>query len=131
MQLFSIYDTREFLEDFGNIAYHYEYTDLADWQSKYGPLTDMSKYSSWSRVGRYFDGVGILSSVIHGPDYRSRILPQTRNALYVTYAPDGIMREQLIGHVRDMWQSILLFSPLAETEPVRVLRARGIEEVTL
>ena len=60
MQLFSIYDTREFLEDFGNIAYHYEYNDLTDWENKYGPLADMSKYSSWSRVGRYFDGVGIL-----------------------------------------------------------------------
>jgi hypothetical protein len=60
MQLFSIYDTREFLEDFGNIAYHYDYKDLEDWENKYGPLADMSKYSSWGRVGRYFDGVGIL-----------------------------------------------------------------------
>jgi DNA/RNA-binding domain of Phe-tRNA-synthetase-like protein len=78
-----------------------------------------------------FDGVGILSSVIHGPDYRSRISPDTSDALYVTYAPDGITREQLLGHVRDMWKSIRLFSPSARVEPVRVLTASGIEEVTL
>lgn len=78
-----------------------------------------------------FDGVGILSSVIHGPDYRSRISPDTRDALYVTYAPDSITREQLLGHVRDMWTSIRLFSPSARVEPVRVLTAKGIEEVAL
>jgi len=78
-----------------------------------------------------FDGVGILSSVIHGPDYRSRISPDTCDALYVTYAPDGITREQLLGHVRDMWKSIRLFSPSARVEPLRVLTASGIEEVTL
>ena len=77
------------------------------------------------------DGVGILSSVIHGPDYRSRISPETRDALYVTYTPDGITREQLLNHVRDMWESILLFSPEAEVEPVRVLTASGIVGIGL
>ena len=77
------------------------------------------------------DGVGILSSVIHGPDYRSRISPGTSEALYVTYAPDGITREQLLGHVRDIWQSIRLFSPAARVEPVRILTAAGIEDVAL
>ena len=77
------------------------------------------------------DGAGILSSVIHGPDYRSRISPQTRDALYVTYSPDGITREQLLGHVRDMWESILLFSPSVAFESLRILSARGVEEVQL
>ena len=78
-----------------------------------------------------FDGVGILSSVIHGPDYRSRISPDTSDALYVTYAPDGITREQLLDHVRDIWTSIRLFSPSARVEPVRVLTAAGVEEAKL
>jgi len=77
------------------------------------------------------DGVGILSSVIHGPDCRSRISPKTRDALYVTYAPDGVTREQLLGHVRDMVQNILLFSPSAHVEPVSLLTAGGIEESEL
>ena len=75
------------------------------------------------------DRMGILSSVIHGPDYRSRITPQTRDALYVTYAPDGVSRDQLLDHARDIVESIELFSPPVAVEPVRVLSAHGIEEV--
>ena len=78
-----------------------------------------------------FDGDGILSSVIHGPDYRSRISLQSREALYVTYAPKGITREQLLAHVRYMWESILLFAPSAQVEPVSLLTAGGVEEVVL
>ena len=48
---------------------------------------------------------------------------------YVAYAPDGITREQLLGHVRDMRESILLSCPSADFEPLRLLSARGIEEV--
>jgi len=77
------------------------------------------------------DGEGTLSTVIDGPDFRSRISAETRDALYVTYAPDGITRELLLEHVRDMWENILLFSPGAEIEPVRILTAQGIEEAAL
>ena len=44
---------------------------------------------------------------------------------YVTYAPDGITLEQLLGRVRDMWESIRLFSPSARVEPVKVLGNSG------
>ena len=78
-----------------------------------------------------FDRVGILSTVIHGPDYRSRIGPTTRDALYVTYAPDGISKEQLLDHARDVRDNILLFSPQAAVEPVAVLSSRGIQRINL
>jgi len=77
------------------------------------------------------DVEGILSAVIHGPDYRSRISPQTRDALYVVYAPHGITREELLAHLGDIKESILLFSPSAFAEPVRLLSAHGIEDVEL
>ncbi|MFC2008608.1 hypothetical protein ACFLUT_00940 [Chloroflexota bacterium] len=95
--------------------------------------TKLNKEDQMAKAGDMMtvDRVGILSSVIHGPDYRSRISPDTRDALYVTYAPDGITREQLLGHVRDIWKSIRLFSPSARVEPVSVLTARGIEGVAL
>jgi DNA/RNA-binding domain of Phe-tRNA-synthetase-like protein len=75
------------------------------------------------------DGVGILSTVIHGPDYRSRITPETRDALYVVYAPVGIAREEVLRHLGDIRENILLFSRSVEVEPARLLSARGIEEV--
>ena len=60
MQLYSLYDTRDFLEDYGNVAYIFEYKDLDDWMKKYHPKTNIAAYSSWIRVGRFFDGAGIL-----------------------------------------------------------------------
>ena len=95
--------------------------------TKFNQEDQMAKAGDMMTVDR----VGILSSVIHGPDYRSRISPDTHDALYVTYAPDGITREQLLGHVRDMRDSIRLFSPSVRVEPVRVLTASGIEDVGL
>jgi len=74
------------------------------------------------------DGAGILSEVVHGPDYRSRISTETRDVLYVVYAPDGITKEQVCGHLRDIKEHILLFCPSARVEPARILSARGIEE---
>jgi DNA/RNA-binding domain of Phe-tRNA-synthetase-like protein len=75
------------------------------------------------------DGVGILSTVIHGPDYRSRITPETRDALYVVYAPAGIAREEVLRHLGDIRESIMVFSRSVEVEPARLLSAREIEEV--
>ena len=73
----------------------------------------------------------ILSSVIHGADYRSRITMETQDALYVTYAPEGINREQLLGHVRDILDGIQMFSSDAGAEPVRILSTQGIEVVSV
>ena len=75
------------------------------------------------------DRVGVLSSVIHGPDFRSRIAPHTRDALYVTYAPDGIAREQVLAHIRDIKDNVLLFAPSATVERVSILSARGIRDI--
>lgn len=77
------------------------------------------------------DRVGILSTVIHGPDYRSRIIPGTREVLYVTYAPAGIALDRLLGHARDIRDSILLFSPQAAVEPVIILSSNRIESISL
>ncbi len=74
------------------------------------------------------DREGILSSIIHGPDRRSRIALETRDALYVVYAPEGIERERVRKHLRDIRDAILLTSPTALFEPARMLSARGVEE---
>ena len=60
MQLYSFYDNKEFLKDYGNITNLYTYEDAEDWWEKYSPAVDIEAYSSWLRVGRFFDGVGIL-----------------------------------------------------------------------
>jgi len=60
MQLYSFYDNKEFLKDYCNIVNVYVYEDTEDFQRKYGPIADVDAFSSWLRVGRFFDGVGIL-----------------------------------------------------------------------
>jgi len=77
------------------------------------------------------DREGILSSIVHGPDRRTRIAPGTRDALYVVYAPEGIERDSVRKHLRDIRDGIQLASPTAVFEPVRMLCARGIEDECL
>jgi DNA/RNA-binding domain of Phe-tRNA-synthetase-like protein len=42
------------------------------------------------------DALGVISSVIYGPDRRTQITPATRNVLFTVYAPAGI-DEQAVG----------------------------------
>ena len=61
MQLYSFYDNKEFLKDYGNIANVYAYESIEEWNERYSAAADIEAFSSWVRVGRFFDGVGILA----------------------------------------------------------------------
>jgi hypothetical protein len=60
MQLFAQYNNKDFMQDFAKVAYDVEYENLEDWTKKYGSTADRETWASWARVGRFFDGVGIL-----------------------------------------------------------------------
>jgi len=60
MQLYSFYDNKEFLKDYGNIGEVYQCKGIEDWQKRLSASADIDAYSSWLRVGRFLDGVGIL-----------------------------------------------------------------------
>ena len=60
MQLYALYDNRDFFEDYGNICNTYEYKNYADWTQKYGPKANIKAYAAWIRVGRFLDGAGLL-----------------------------------------------------------------------
>lgn len=57
------------------------------------------------------DNQGVISSVIYGPDRRTRITQDTNKALFVVYAPPGVGEDQVIYHLRDIREYIELFSP--------------------
>lgn len=59
MQLYSIYESKDFLKDYTDL-WKYEYTDINDWMSKYHPMKNPEAYASFMRVGRFYEGVGIL-----------------------------------------------------------------------
>ncbi len=60
IQLFSHYNTREFVEDY-MIVISTEYSGLEDWYKRYfNKEGEASLFPAWIRVGRFFDGAGIL-----------------------------------------------------------------------
>jgi DNA/RNA-binding domain of Phe-tRNA-synthetase-like protein len=61
------------------------------------------------------DGEGIISSVLQGPDRRSRITPQTSEVLFAVYAPAGVGEAAVRSHLEDIAANVLLVAPQAET----------------
>jgi DNA/RNA-binding domain of Phe-tRNA-synthetase-like protein len=60
------------------------------------------------------DVEGILSSVIYGPDDRTRIRLETRRVMFTTYAVPGITDQALSNHLENLRDYVQLTSPLAE-----------------
>ncbi len=66
------------------------------------------------------DDEGIISSVIYGPDRRTRIKPSTGDVLFVVYAPPGIQEFTVCEHLKDIQKYVKLVAPGAETELLQV-----------
>jgi hypothetical protein len=69
------------------------------------------------------DGIGILSSIVYGPDQRTRISPTTNRVLFTTYAPAGIKRQMLEGHLNDLKIYTEFINPGAEVLEERIVQA--------
>ena len=67
------------------------------------------------------DRQGILSSVIYGPDQRTRINPGTNQAVYTTYGLTGISRKQVLEELEILEGYLRLFAPQLEREILEVL----------
>jgi DNA/RNA-binding domain of Phe-tRNA-synthetase-like protein len=67
------------------------------------------------------DSQGIISSVIYGPDSRTRIQRETRRVMFVVYAPAGIRPRQIKEHFADIQAYIRLFAPDARQVQQEVL----------
>src|SRR5574341_165733 len=66
------------------------------------------------------DQQGVISSVIYGPDQRTRIRPETRRALFTVYAPPGIDEKAVWEHLGDIQANVHLMTPEAKTESLAV-----------
>ncbi len=69
------------------------------------------------------DGAGILSSIVYGPDERTKIGPETRCVLFTVYAPAGIEHKQLASHLRDLKAYTMLVSGQAAVLEERIVTA--------
>jgi DNA/RNA-binding domain of Phe-tRNA-synthetase-like protein len=57
------------------------------------------------------DAAGIVSSVVYGPDDRTRLEAGTRVAVFTTYAPAGIAREILARHMDVIAEGVRVVAP--------------------
>jgi DNA/RNA-binding domain of Phe-tRNA-synthetase-like protein len=67
------------------------------------------------------DQKGILSSVIYGPDSRTQIRQSTDQALFTTYGPPGIKKEQIIDQFEILESYLKLFAPQLIREEMIVI----------
>jgi DNA/RNA-binding domain of Phe-tRNA-synthetase-like protein len=61
------------------------------------------------------DTLGVLSSVLYGPDQRTQLRPETREVLFTTYAPPGIGEEMVRHHLETIRDNVRVFAPNVQT----------------
>jgi hypothetical protein len=66
------------------------------------------------------DGEGVISTVIYGPDRRTRIGRGTRRVAFTVYAAAGIGEEAVRRHLQDIQNHVALFAPDAQVDLLAV-----------
>ncbi len=66
------------------------------------------------------DGEGVISSVLYGPDFRTRIAPETTGVLYTVYAPAGVPRDAMQSHLGQIEAYVKELFPRATAETTHV-----------
>lgn len=59
------------------------------------------------------DEEGVLSSILYGPDQRTRLSTDTHSVVFAVYAPVGIGEQAVRHHLQDIQGNLLLFDPAA------------------
>ncbi|MGO9122083.1 MAG: phenylalanine--tRNA ligase beta subunit-related protein [Desulfomonilaceae bacterium] len=66
------------------------------------------------------DEESVISDVIYGPDRRTMITPQTRNALFTVYGVTGIGELEIRDHLEDIAAHVRLITPDARVEALEI-----------
>ena len=66
------------------------------------------------------DGGGVLSSIMRGPDFGSRITASTSGVLFTIYAPPGVHTAEIKTNLHKLEEMIRSFSRMAETDHLAV-----------
>lgn len=66
------------------------------------------------------DEGGVISSVIYGPDQRTRLQPGTRAAVYTVYAPPGIGAQAVYRHLEELRDFVQAAFLQARVEQLKV-----------
>jgi DNA/RNA-binding domain of Phe-tRNA-synthetase-like protein len=69
------------------------------------------------------DGSGIISSIVYGPDDRTRLAADTRTAAFTTYAPAGISRDLMARHMDAIVAGVKVVAPYSVVKTTTVVAA--------
>lgn len=69
------------------------------------------------------DDIGIISSILYGPDNRTRITENTTTSMFAVYAPAGIEKYFIEEHFNEIIANILLFAPNIVVESCEIYQA--------
>jgi DNA/RNA-binding domain of Phe-tRNA-synthetase-like protein len=70
------------------------------------------------------DGTGVVSSIVYGPDERTRLGEPTSVAVFTTYAPAGVGRNAVIRQLEALAATIRVIAPDATVESLEVFPER-------
>ena len=66
------------------------------------------------------DGIGAISSIMRGPDFKSRITASTADILFTIYAPPGIEADYIEDNLKRLEGRIKSFAAFSKTELLQV-----------
>ncbi len=66
------------------------------------------------------DEQSVISNIIYGPDRRTMITPQTRNALFTVYGAPGIGEPEIRKHLEEISAHVKLIAPDARIEALEI-----------
>lgn len=69
------------------------------------------------------DTRGVISSILYGPDYRTRITPATQRVIFTVYAPSGVGEEAVRAHLQNIQTNLWIIAPEAEVETLQIFAA--------
>jgi DNA/RNA-binding domain of Phe-tRNA-synthetase-like protein len=72
------------------------------------------------------DSGGIMSSIIYGPDLRTRINPDTQNVLFTVYAPLGVEKSEVFQHLQDIRDYVHIITPDSKVELIKVYDCKDV-----
>jgi len=70
------------------------------------------------------DQIGVISSILYGPDQRTQITPETSNVIFTVYAPPGIEENMVVGHLQHIREYVMIFAAQAQVEPLKIYRGK-------
>lgn len=69
------------------------------------------------------DEAGILSTILYGPDDRTRLRESTDEVLFVVYGPPGILPAQMQAHLDDLAEYVKASAPSVQIEAREIVQA--------